>query len=215
MKFDFKQIQKLASQVPDIISKSQDVIRTIQKVVEKTDRTKYTPEIRTLLAELKTQSADRKEGVLQEVQDEVMESECQESENLELAIAGVGYLKVPGDVTAMIGEMTRQANETMRFCEEQKTIRAEIRANAAVEITKINAMADMVRDYLKRSFDERAGLFDNYFSVLDKALENGDNMLVAQTILSINSLAASSPFKDLADLNKVSTMLSGGGEWDI
>lgn len=49
----------------------------------------------------------------------------------------------------------------------------------------------------------------------DRALESGDNTLVAQTLQSINSLAASSPFKDLADLGKVSTMLAEGGEWDI
>ena len=212
MKFDFKKIQELASQVPDIISKGQQVIGTVQTVVE-TFRSKDTTPT-ALSAESKTQPADNEEeGVLQD--DEVMGSEYKESESLELAITGVGYLKVPGDVTAMIGEMARQANETMRFCEEQKTIRTEIRANAAVEITKINAMADMVRDYLKRSFDERAGLFDNYFSVLDKALENGDNTLVAQTLQSINSLAASSPFKDLADIDKVSTMLAEGGEWNI
>ena len=213
MKFDFKKIQELASQGPDIISKGQQVIGTVQTVVE-TFRSKDTTST-ALSAESKTQPADNneEEDILQ--QDEVMESEYKESESLELAITGVGYLKVPGDVTAMIGEMARQANETMRFCEEQKTIRTEIRANAAVEITKINAMADMVRDYLKRSFDERAGLFDNYFSVLDKALGNGDNTLVAQTLQSINSLAASSPFKDLADIGKVSTMLAEGGEWDI
>ena len=213
MKFDFKKIQEFASQVPDIISKGQQVIGTVQTVVE-TFRSKDTTPKTALSAESKTQAADNEEdGILQE--DEVMESESKESESLELAIAGMGYLRVPGDVTAMIGEMARQANETMRFCEEQKTIRAEIRANADVEISKINAMADMVRDYLKRSFDERAGLFDNYFSVLDKALENGDNTLVAQTLQSINSLAASSPFKDLADIGKVSTMLAEGGEWDI
>ena len=213
MKFDFKKIQELASQVPDIISKGQQVIGTVQTVVESFSSKDSTPTT-ALSAESKTQLADNEEeDILQE--DEVMESEYKESESLELAITGVGYLKVPGDVTAMIGEMARQANETMRFCEEQKTIRAEIRANAAVEITKINAMADMVRDYLKQSFDERAGLFDNYFSVLDKALENGDNTLVAQTLQSINSLAASSPFKDLADIGKVSTMLAEGGEWDI
>ena len=212
MKLDFKKIQELASQVPDIISKGQQVIGTVQTVVE-TFRSKDTTPT-ALSAESKTQPADKEEeDILQE--DEVMGSEYKESESLELAITGVGYLKVPGDVTAMIGEMARQANETMRFCEEQKTIRTEIRANAAVEITKINAMADMVRDYLKRSFDERAGLFDNYFSVLDKALENGDNTLVAQTLQSINSLAASSPFKDLADIDKVSTMLAEGGEWNI
>ena len=213
MKFDFKKIQELASQVPDIISKGQQVIGTVQTVVE-TIRAKDTTPKTVLSAESKTQPAGKEEeDILQE--EEIMESEYKESESLELAITGVGYLKVPGDVTAMIGEMARQANETMRFCEEQKTIRTEIRANAAVEITKINAMADMVRDYLKRSFDERAGLFDNYFLVLDKALENGDNTLVAQTLQSINSLAASSPFKDLADINKVSTMLAEGGEWDI
>ena len=212
MKFDFKQIQKLASQVPDIISKGQQVIGTVQTVVETFRSKDATPT--ALSAESKTQPADKEEeDILQE--DEVMGSEYKESESLELAITGVGYLKVPGDVTAMIGEMARQANETMRFCEEQKTIRTEIRANAAVEITKINAMADMVRDYLKRSFDERAGLFDNYFSVLDKALESGDNTLAVQTLQSINSLAASSPFKDLADLGKVTTLLSEGGEWDI
>ena len=213
MKFDFKKVQELASQVPDIISKGQQVIGTVQTVVE-TFRTKDTTPPTALSAKSETQAADkREEGVLQD--DEVMESEYKKSESLELAIAGAGYLKVPGDVTAMIGEMARQANETMRFCEEQKTKRTEIRANADVEISKINAMADMVRDYLKRSFDERAGLFDNYFSVLDKALERGDNTLVAQTLQSINSLAASSPFKDLADLGKVSTMLAEGGEWDI
>ena len=213
MKFDFKKIQELASQVPDIISKGQQVIGTVHTVVE-TIRTKDTTPKTVLSAESKTQPAHmEEEDIMQE--DEIMESEYKESESLELAITGVGYLKVPGDVTAMIGEMARQANETMRFCEEQKTIRAEIRANAAVEITKINAMADMVRDYLKRSFDERAGLFDNYFSVLDKALESGDNTLAVKTLQSINSLAASSPFKDLADIGKVSTMLAEGSEWDI
>lgn len=212
MKFNFKKIQEFASQVPDIISKGQQVIGSVQTVV-KTFRTKDTAPNSALLAELKPQSADKGEGELKE--EDVMESEYKKSESLELAIAGMGYLRVPGDVTAMIGEMARQANETMRFCEEQKTIRAEIRANADVEISKINAMADMVRDYLKRSFDERAGLFDNYFLVLDKALEKGDNTLVAQTLQSINSLAASSPFKDLADIGKVSTMLVEGGEWDI
>lgn len=205
MKLDFKKIQELASQVPDIVSRGQQVIGTVQTVVE-TFRSKDAAESSILLEESEKETTEKGED---------MESDYKESESLELAIAGVGYLKVPGDVTAMIGEMARQANETMRFCEEQKTIRTEIRANAAVDITKINAMADMVRDYLKRSFDERAGLFDNYFSVLDKALENGDNTLVAQTLQSINSLAASSPFKDLADLNKVSTMLAEGGEWDI
>ena len=154
MRFDFKKIQELASQVPDLITKGQQVIATVQTVAETFRPRGTSGDKSSLLPEIKD---TEEENSLPE--EEVMECEPSESESLELAITGLGYLKVPGDVTAMIGEMARQANETMRFCEEQKTIRTEIRANAEVEITRINAMADMVRDYLRRSFDERAGLF--------------------------------------------------------
>ena len=212
MNFDFKKIQEFASQVPDLIEKGQMAIATVQTVAETFRRRGVSEGKTSLLPEVEVKDTEEDISLPEE---EVSEGESMASESLELTIAGVGYLKVPGDVTAMIGEMARQANETMRFCEEQKTIRAEIRANAEVEISKINAMADTVRDYLRRSFDERAGLFDNYFSVLDIALERGDNTLVAQTLQSINSLAASSPFKDLADINRVSSMLAEGGEWDI
>lgn len=210
MKFDLKRIQEFVSQVPDIIYTGQQIISSVQSMAV-TFRSKNETNKLPLLSDTK----EDMQTEFNQGQEEFQSSEHERSEPFELAIAGIGYLKVPGDVTAMIGEMARQANETMRFCEEQETIRTEIRANAEVEITRINTMADMVRDYLKRSFDERAGLFDNYFSVLDKALEKGDNTLVVQTLQSINSLAASSPFKDLADLGKVSNMLAEGGEWDI
>lgn len=211
MKLDFKKIQDFASQVPDIISKGQQVIGTMQTVAE-TFRSKDISD-KTMPLEAEAEPTEKDEVCI--MQEENLESDSKESKNIDFSIAGMGSLSAPVEVVTTISEMVRQANETMRFCEEQKTIRTEIRANAAVEINKINAMANMVRDYLKRSFDERAGLFDNYFSVLDKALEGGDNTLVVQTLQAINSLAASSPFKALADLGKVSTMLAEGSEWDI
>lgn len=205
MKIDLKQIQGLASQLPDIISKGHQAVCAVNAIM---DVVKPSDNANAAAADnADIESIDEKE--IEEVS-----SENGSPYGADL-VSVVSTLNTPVAVAATIKDMVQQANETIRFCEEQETVRTEIRANAAVEISKINAMADMVRDYLKRSFDERAGLFDNYFTVLDKALEKGDNTLVAQTLQSINSLAASSPFKDLADLNKVSSMLSEGGEWDI
>ncbi len=210
MKLDFTHLQKLVSQVPDLISKGQSIIEKTQSAVEVVQRFKGTQPIND-------DKEDAEGGNTEaEATNSYTSASKIESPDLTSQIAsGVVALSNPLSVAETIKEMVHQANETIQFCEQQETVRTEIRANAAIEISKINAMADMVRDYLKRSFDERAGLFDNYFTVLDNALEKGDNNLIAQTLQSINSLAASSPFKDLADLNKVSACLSEGGEWDI
>ena len=214
MKIDIKQIQNLASQMPDIISKGQQAVNAVNSIMncaKSSNKTKTSSK-----EEIQNELYDEKSAP-EVVEAEVVPSDkTKENSSYSVDLVGVAAtLNTPVAVAATIKDMVQQVNETIRYSEEQETIRTEIRAKAAVEISKINAMADMVRDYLKRSFDERAGLFDNYFSVLDKALEKGDNTLVAQTLHSINSLAASSPFKDLADINKVSAILSEGGEWDI
>ena len=119
------------------------------------------------------------------------------------------------DVQEALMVLNKEVLETIKFCEVQKTKREKIRADSNVKLAQINSMTECIKDYLNRSFDERGKLFDNYFSVLDKAIE-GDNMeLMAATLQSINSLAASSPFKDLNDIGKVTQNLSEGGEWDI
>lgn len=205
MKIDLKQIQNLTSQIPDIISKGQQAVGVINSIVDIVNPQNKVTKSKDHCPSIESLDEEEIEGIGQE---------DTSSENIDL-VNLVSTINTPIGVATIIKEMVQQANETIHYCEEQETVRTEIRAKASVEISKINAMADMVRDYLKRSFDERAGLFDNYFSVLDRALEKGDNTLVAQTLQSINSLAASSPFKDLADINQVSALLSEGGEWDI
>lgn len=204
MSLDYKQIQNLASQIPDIISKGQQAASAVNAIIGV-----IKPSNNADVQTTENSSID-----LDDDEIEIVQQENASSSNL-VGLSVGSALSTPMAVASTIKELVQQANETICFCEEQETLRTEIRANAAVQISKINAMADMVREYLKSSFDERAGLFDNYFSVLDKALEKGDNTLVTLTLNSINSLAASSPFKDLADINKVSTMLAEGAEWDI
>lgn len=206
MKIDFKQIQSLASQIPDIISKGQqavEVINSIADMVSTRNKVNESPDDNHLI-----ESIDEEEI-------EVENQEKTSSGNIDLENFAL-TLNNPVAVATTIKEMVQQANETIQFCEEQETIRTEIRAKASVEISKINAMADLVRNYLKRSFDERAGLFDNYFNVLDTAIRNGDTALMSATLSNINSLAAQSPFKDLSDIVTVQQQLgSSDTEWDI
>lgn len=240
MKISLKLVKNLANQVPGLLSKGQQALNDVNasldivkssNIINKSLQDKMTNTlakgqetlntVSTITDAVKTSgntTIHQKEETMPKPThnkscDAVNTKEIS-SGNIDLAstVAGLGS---PTSVVSTIQNMIQQANDTIRYCQEQETLRTEIKANAAIEISKINAMADMVRDYLNRSFDERAALFDNYFSVLDKALTQGNNTVVAQTLQSINSLAASSPFKDLADINKVTTTLSEGGEWDI
>ena len=119
------------------------------------------------------------------------------------------------DVTSALSTLNQEVCETIKFCEVQQTKREKIKADASIKIAQINAMTASIKNYLDRSFDERSKIFNNYFNVLDAAIEKGDMSLMASTLQSINNLAASSPFKDLNDLDKVTQNLSIGCEWDI
>lgn len=205
MKLNLKQVSDLVSKAPELLRQGQQLVEAAQNLMRQASNGRD-----SAIAKNEDPSGQSISTADSKAKRQAMDSDGIEFETI------VSSLYVPADVVTTICEMVKQANETMRFCEEQKTVRTEIRAKTEIQIERINAMADCVRDYLKRSFDERAGVFDQYFNALDKALENGDNTLAAQTLQSINTLAASSPFKDLADLTAVQQQLGqAGSEWDI
>ena len=109
----------------------------------------------------------------------------------------------------------RVTEEVAKFSELQKTKRIQIRADAEVAIKKVEAMRDVLKQYLEKSFDERSTIFMKQFEVVDKALATGDNAMLSMGLTAINELAASSPFKALADINSVQQMLTDDSELDI
>lgn len=114
----------------------------------------------------------------------------------------------PQAVAASFEKFIIVAGEVAKFTELQKTKRTQIRANANVAIKKVEAMRDVLQEYLEKSFDERTAVFAKQFEVVDQALINGDNVMLSTGLTAINQLAASSPFKALADLNTVQQMLT-------
>ncbi|UKO99190.1 hypothetical protein [Nostoc sp. UHCC 0870] len=91
--------------------------------------------------------------------------------------------------------------------EEEKTKRRGIQAWEKTTIAQIKAKRDVLIQYLKYSFDERADNFRFLFEKVDQAIENGDNNQLSLYLNSITEIAKSSPFKDLADLTSVISAL--------
>lgn len=124
--------------------------------------------------------------------------------------------KNPQEVMAAIATLTQVSNETIKYVAEQETKREEIRAERDVAIERIHAMSDNIKLYLEKTFDERSAIFAKQFECVDAALRTGNNEMLAMSLNSINSLAASSPFKNLADINQVQQALGDSStEWDI
>lgn len=122
----------------------------------------------------------------------------------------------PVDVFDTLKQLGENAIEAVKYCEEQETERERIRAQRDREIEIIRAQRDMIMAYLDKTFDERRMIFNKQFDVLDKAISKGDTQLVSMTLENINQLAASSPFKALADIRNVqNTLEQPGSTFDI
>ena len=126
-----------------------------------------------------------------------------------------GKLTDPQQCMAAIQEIYSVADETIRYCAEQETKREEIRAERDVAIARIKEMGEMVKVYLEKTFDERSAIFAKQFEAIDAAIRDGNVEMLAVTLNSMNALAASSPFKSLADINSVKQGLIENTEWDI
>ena len=122
----------------------------------------------------------------------------------------------PEEVMTAISTLAHVSNETIKYVAEQETKREEIRAERDVAIARINAISESIKFYLEKTFDERSEIFSKQFEAVDEALRTGNTEMLALTLNSINSLAASSPFKNLADIGQVQQALTDGNtEWDI
>ena len=134
----------------------------------------------------------------------------------EYSIVDVGSIATSAEAVSAIAKMGTEIARTIQICQIEETKRTQIKAHMEVELARINSISKLLSDYLDKTFDERSELFDNYFRVLDKAIAAGDTALMSATLGSINSLAAQSPFKNLADFAAVQQQLGQADtEWDI
>lgn len=129
---------------------------------------------------------------------------------------GLNNLKNPEEVARALMTLQMVANDTVKYVEEQETKREEIKAKRDIAIEKIKVIREAINNYLDKTFDERKEIFSKQFECVDEALKSNNTELLAISLNSINSLAAQSPFKALADLKSVQNqLLDDNTEWDI
>ncbi|SHL74463.1 hypothetical protein SAMN05720470_11425 [Fibrobacter sp. UWOV1] len=142
--------------------------------------------------------------------------EDKRDELIDAAKRGVMNLNNPEEVLNALCKLQSVANETIKYTEEQETKRAEINAKKEVAIEKIKTIEHSIKDYLDKTFDERRSIFAKEFECVDAALKTGNLELLSVSLNSINSFAAQSPFKALADVAAVQkNLLDTNTEWDI
>ena len=134
----------------------------------------------------------------------------------EVAQTGLKGICSPGDALSVINNIVQIAGEVEKFREVQKSKRAAIEAEKQVIITKLDVQKKLLIKYLDETFDERKENFKKLFDVIDDALIKGNIQQLAMGLDSVNKLAKSSPFKDLANIDQVGKALEDKNhEWDF
>lgn len=155
-------------------------------------------------------------SIRQEIEKDNSFEDCLSTLEDAAGIALDGRITNPDEVQKALNALASVAQDTIRYAEEQETRREEIRAMRDAAVARVNAMRDVVQAYLDKTFDERSMLFAKQFECVDAALKTGNNDMLANALNSINALAASSPFKNLADISAVHSALTDSQtEWDI
>jgi len=155
-------------------------------------------------------------SIRQEIEKDNSFEDCMSTLEDAAGIALDGRITNPDEVQKALNALASVAQDTIRYAEEQETRREEIRAMRDAAVARVNAMRDVVQAYLDKTFDERSMLFAKQFECVDAALKTGNNDMLANALNSINALAASSPFKNLADISAVHSALTDSQtEWDI
>lgn len=227
MKWDVKSLTGLADKAAELISTADTVLDKVQEL--KTTGGQLIDKIQSLKADdssnvsgiVPAAGTPDKAAVAKNAATTEVDVAVAEVAVTDIKISNIGSTVMLASSSEVmlaletVNKITEEVGATIRYCEEQHTRREEIAQSANVRITQINRMTELIKEYLDKTFDERGQLFDSYFSVLDRAMTDGDVELMSQTLAAINSLAVSSPFKDLADIGNVAKSLSEGSEWDI
>lgn len=108
----------------------------------------------------------------------------------------------PMDIINAITEVSTVVADAVKFCEIQETKRKEIDSQRQQALAFIDAQKQILIVYLERTFDERKSIFIQHFKVVDNALATGNIDVLMLGLNNINSLAASSPFKNLQNVQE-------------
>lgn len=120
------------------------------------------------------------------------------------------------DGFAALTQIVEATRECIHLHEEESTKRARIAAYEASEVARIRAAESILRDYFVQVFAERRSIYEELFTRLDRAMDEGNNEALHAVVVGIVDVAKSSPLADMGDLSQVRAALDDPNQvWDL
>ena len=120
------------------------------------------------------------------------------------------------DGFAALGEIVEAARECITTHQVENTKRVKIRAYQETEVSRIKAAEAILKNYFGQVFAERRETFDELFSRLDQALDQGNGEVINVVLRGIVDIARTSPLADLGDLSQIRAALDDPNQvWDL
>jgi hypothetical protein len=161
-------------------------------------------------------SQTNKEVEFNEITSDEDDKSFVDSISSETLASGIKGITTPGEALSVVDDLIKMTGEVEKFREGQQTKRTAIDAEKEVTLAKLQAQKELFLEYLDKTFDERKQHFKKYFDVIDDALAKGNTQQLAMGLNSVNELAKSTPFKDLANIDQVGKALEDKNhEWDF
>jgi len=92
-----------------------------------------------------------------------------------------------------IGGVLNAVTEYARTREHEKTNRANVERKRKSAIMVIRSERQVMLEYLKQRFGERGSLYDQYFKLIDTALEIGNEEILRIALESVQNIYQDSP----------------------
>lgn len=105
-----------------------------------------------------------------------------------------------GDPSAGLLSLVNAWQTYQQVCQQEKTRRAEIRARAEVEIERIRAQADVLRQFIAETFAERRENFNRFFVQLEEGLHTGNDRQIEVALTLIVTQIKESPIRQAAEV---------------
>lgn len=111
------------------------------------------------------------------------------------SLLGPGKSLQPPNPVQIIKEIAGAVSEYQKVREQEKTRRAQIRAEAKVAIERIRAQANLLREFFGMLFAERRENFERSFALLEEGLREGNNQKIEVALAMIVTLVKESPLR--------------------
>lgn len=92
---------------------------------------------------------------------------------------------------------------------------AEINSRTVIEVEKIRATKDVLKENIAAAYGERKMIFEEHFKKIDLAIERGDSEILNLAFNSITSIAKSNPVAELHKALNDKKIINSGEKIDF